>query len=65
MSYRGDFWEDFMPNTYQIPADLLQGIVNVLNQRPAGEVFGLLVAIKAAVDRQNAERTTHESGSGG
>lgn len=42
--------------TYTIPAALLQQVVNVLNQRPAGEVFMLLLALKEEVDRQDAEK---------
>lgn len=43
-------------STYTIPAKLLQQVVNVLNQRPAGEVFMLLLALKQEVDRQDAEK---------
>lgn len=43
-------------STYTIPAALLQQVVNVLNQRPAGEVFMLLLALKQEVDRQDAEK---------
>lgn len=43
-------------STYTVPAPLLQQVVNVLNQRPAGEVFMLLLALKEEVDRQDAEK---------
>lgn len=43
-----------MVNEYRIPAELLQRIVDVLNGRPAGEVFTLLLALKQQVDQQNA-----------
>lgn len=43
------------PRTYNLPEPMVQAIVHVLNNLPAGQVRGLLNAIEAETARQDDE----------
>lgn len=42
------------PQTYQVPAQMLQAMINVIGQRPAFEVLDLMNGIRQLVEQQNA-----------
>lgn len=42
------------PKTYQIPADLMQGVVNALGSMPWAQVNGIMAPLVTTIQQQDA-----------